>query len=267
MERKNICLIILVVVLSLLVAVLGGYIVYDKIFDAIKDVNNDNKDDTTLENNKDGNDDDDEIDLHGISLNKTFIIDEYDFVGDKANAKVYNEEIKINDKDDKIVNHSVTYSSKSLKVDDKTIVELEEGAYYLYQVSFYDDIIITSQSFSLGHWFNIYDYDGNVIKEINLFRDNENRLFHAYLRYSDDEIFNVSNSGVISFVGTKHVQGVAGTYLTDNGNEINILYDKYDIDDDSVVKGIFEISYLGNNNFSDIKCVKTIETFKEFKSR
>lgn len=240
MEKKNTGLIVLVVVLCLLVVGLGGYIVYDKMLDkSVNDTNNKDKNDNIIDKNV------------ATKLNETIVID-------INSDKTYNKDVD---------NHSVTYSSKSLKVDDKTIVELEEGAYYLYQVSFYDDIIITSQSFSLGHWFDIYDYDGNVIKEINLFRDNENRLFHAYLRYSDDEIFNVSNSGVISFVGTKHVQGDAGTYLTDNGNEINILYDKYDIDDDSVVEGIFEISYLGNNNFSDIKCVKTIETFKEFKSR
>lgn len=242
MEKKNTGLIVLIVVLCLLVVGLGGYIVYDKMLDKnINDSDNKGKNDNIIDKNGKN-----EV----AKINETIVVD-------INNDKTYNKDIN---------NHNVYVDERTLKIDNKVFCELDD-INYLYQVSFYDDIIITSQSFSLGHWFDIYDYDGNVIKEINLFRDNENRLFHAYLRYSDDEIFNVSNSGVISFVGTKHVQGDAGTYLTDNGNEINILYDKYDIDDDSVVEGIFEISYLGNNNFSDIKCVKTIETFKEFKSR
>lgn len=234
MEKKSNGLIVLVVILSLLVIALIGYIVYDKILN--KSINDTN----TTNNNKD----------IVTKLNETIVVD-------SDSDKTYNKNVD---------NHSVTYSSKFLKVDDKTIVELEDGAYYLWQISFYDDIIITSQSFSLRYQIDIYDYDGNVIKEINLFKDNDNRMFYAYLRYSDDEIFNVSDAGVISFVGTKHGQGAAGTYLTDSGNDINILFDEYDIEDDSVVKGVFEVSYLGNNSFSDIKCVKTLETFKEFRN-
>ena len=241
MEKKNTGLIVLVVVLGLLVVGLGGYIIYDKILDkSINDTNNKDKNDNIIDKNV------------ATKLNETIVVD-------TNSDKTYNKDVN---------NQSVTYSSKSLKVDDKTIVELEEGAYYLWQVTFYDDIIITSQSFSSGHWFDIYDYDGNVIKKIDLFRDNNNRLFKAYLRYSDNEIFNVSNSGVISFVGTKHVQGGAGDYLTDDGKWINILYGNDDIsniDGNSIVKGIFKFSYLGNYTFSDIEYVKTLETFDEFK--
>ncbi len=248
MEKKNTGLIVLVIVLSLLVIVLSGYIIYDKVLN-----NNVNENNYGLEINKD--------ELYIV--NKTFVIDEKDL----DNDKVYNEEIKSRDKNDnnKIVNRSVTFSSKFLKVDNKSIVELEDGAYYLWQISFYEDIIITSQSYSLGYEIDIYDYDGNVIKKIKLFKDNNNRMFYAYLRYSDNEIFNVSDDGDIYFVGTKHGQGAAGTYLTDSGNDINILFDEYDIEDDSVVEGVFEVSYLGNNSFSDIKCVKTLQTFREFR--
>ena len=241
-NNKKSVLIVLVVILSLLVVGLSGYIIYDKVL----------------------SNEDEETDFHDIPLNKTFVIEDRDSI----NGKVYNGKLNNVDDNGKVVTHSFSFNSKYLKVDDKTIVELEEGAYYLWQVTFYDDIIITSQSFSSGHWFAIYDYDGNVIKKIDLFRDNNNRLFKAYLRYSDNEIFNVSNSGVISFVGTKHVQGGAGDYLTDDGKWINILYGNDDIsniDGNSIVKGIFKFSYLGNYTFSDIEYVKTLETFDEFK--
>ncbi len=128
-EKKNTGLIVLVIVLSLLVIVLSGYIIYDKV----------------LSNNVNENNNNDELYI----VNKTFVIDEKDL----DNDKVYNEEIKSRDKNDnnKIVNRSVTFSSKFLKVDNNSIVELEDGAYYLWQISFYEYIIITSQSYNCGY--------------------------------------------------------------------------------------------------------------------
>ena len=113
--------------------------------------------------------------------------------------------------------------------------------------------------------FVIYDYNGNVVKKIEKFKDDENRLFYTYLRYSDDNVFDVSSEGKISFVGTKHLQGAAGTYLTDDDKVINLLVDDNNIADSDIVSGIFEFSYLGNNNFSDIKFVDSRSTVKDLK--
>ena len=105
---------------------------------------------------------------------------------------------------------------------------------------------------------NYFEYKELKSKEKN------NRLFNVYLRYSDTEIFNVSSDGKVLFVGTKHLQGGAGTYLTDDGKTINVLEDNT-IADDSIVSGIFEFSYLGNNTFSDIKYVSTKMVVKDLK--
>ena len=239
MEKKNTGLIVLVVILSLLVVGLGGYIVYDKVLDKEdSNINNDVKDNNNIQNNTDNN---------VSKINDTTVIDE-------NSSETFNK--NIND-------HNVYIDKSTLRVDNKDIIKLD-GPSYLYQVTFYNDIIITYQSFSLSGTLIIYDYNGNVIKKIDEFKDENNRLFNVYLRYSDTEIFNVSSDGKVLFVGTKHLQGGAGAYLTDDGKNINVLEDNT-IADDSIVSGIFEFSYLGNNTFSDIKYVSTKMVVKDLK--
>lgn len=113
----------------------------------------------------------------------------------------------------------------------------------------------------------IYDLEGNIIKEITEFVDENNKLFNIYLWYDTNNslAFNVSNDGKIEIVGTKHLQGVANTYMLDNGIEID-LCSTNNISDDEIVKGIFEFSYLGGKQFSDIKYNSTTTTVKEIKS-
>lgn len=64
MEKKNTGLIVLVVVLCLLVAGLGGYIVYDKMLDkSVNDTNNKDKNDNIIDKNV------------ATKLNETIVID------------------------------------------------------------------------------------------------------------------------------------------------------------------------------------------------
>ena len=230
MEKKNTGLIVLVIVLCLLVVGLGGYIVYDKMLD------------------KNINDSDNKGKNEVAKINETIVVD-------INNDKTYNKDIN---------NHNVYVDERTLKIDNKVFCELDD-INYLYQVSFYDDVIITYQSVGTSGSFVIYDYNGNTVKKIEKFKDDENRLFYTYLRYSDDNVFDVSSEGKISFVGTKHLQGAAGTYLTDDDKVINLLVDDNNIADSDIVSGIFEFSYLGNNNFSDIKFVDSRSTVKDLK--
>ena len=240
MEKKNTGLIVLVIVLCLLVVGLGGYIVYDKMLDKnINDSDNKGKNDNIIDKNGKN-----EV----AKINETIVVD-------INNDKTYNKDIN---------NHNVYVDERTLKIDNKVFCELDD-INYLYQVSFYDDVIITYQSIGTSDSLYIYYYNGNAVKKIYKFKDNEIRLFYTYLRYSDDNVFDVSSEGKISFVGTKHLQGAAGTYLTDDDKVINLLVDDNNIADSDIVSGIFEFSYLGNNNFSDIKFVDSRSTVKDLK--
>lgn len=157
-------------------------------------------------------------------------------------------------------------SSNEIKLDNTQILKFGEGPYSLKQVSIYNDIIITLQTESLGSNIIIYDFSGKVIKTIGLFNDEQGRVFWAYLRYSDTEYFNISDDGIISFLGTKHLQGVANTYIADSGDTIDLCTQGENINENEIVSGIFKIAYLGKNSFSDINYVSTKTTIKDIKS-
>ncbi len=237
MEKKNKGLIVLVIILTVLVLCLGGYIVYDKLLGTD---NNDNANDVT-----------DSSDV----INETVVFN-------AGENKKYNKNVG---------NHIVNADDRTLIVDNNILFKLED-INFLHQVTFYKDIIITFQSVGTSGMILIYDYDGNIIKSIDKFKDNYERLFYTSSRYSNTEYFNVSSDGKILFVGSKHLQLAAGTYLTDNDTEINLLggdedinslYKENNIDDNSIVSGIFEFSYLGNYSFGDIKYVSTNSTIKD----
>lgn len=152
-----------------------------------------------------------------------------------------------------------------IKLGDTSILKFEEGPYSLDQVSVYDDVIITFQGASLSSFIVIYDFNGNELKLIKIFNDEKGRTFYAYKSYSDNKVFNVSDDGIISFVGSKHVQGAVNTYLTDGG-EIDLCTQGEDISDDEIVSGIFKFQYLDDYSFSEIKYVSTKEVVKDIKN-
>ena len=157
MEKKNTGLIVLVVVLSLLVVGLGGYIVYDKMLDKnINDSDNKGKNDNIIDKN-----DKNEV----AKINETIVVD-------INNDKTYNKDIN---------NHNVYVDERTLKIDNKVFCELND-INYLYQVSFYDDVIITYQSVGTSGSFVIYDYNGNAVKKIEKL---ESYLSEGLPRYQD----------------------------------------------------------------------------------
>lgn len=156
-------------------------------------------------------------------------------------------------------------SSSEVKLDETSILKFDEGAFHLSQVTIYDDIIITVQGFSLGNSMIIYDFNGNKIKTINKFNDNNGRLFAVSPKFSDNKSFNISDEGIISFIGTKHTQGVANTYITDSGNTIDLCTQGDSILDNDIVSGIFKFKYLNNYEFSSIEYVSTEEIVKDIK--
>lgn len=188
-----------------------------------------------------------------IYNNLTIVLD------DNPNSnKVYTETIMAHNK-----NEVLSVSSSEIKLGNKQILKLEPSPISIRQVSVYNDIIITLQ---INSSIIIYDFYGNEIKKIGLFSDEQGRTFVSYPGYNLEKSFDLSSDGVISFVGTKHTQGIANTYINDNGNQIDLCTQGENIDDNEIVSGIFQISYLGNNNFSDIKYVSTKSIIKDIKN-
>ena len=248
MEKKNNKgVVILVSILIILVLGLGCYIIYDKVITNMTGNNESNN--VNINDSQNGNT------SYSVKNNVTILTD----------ININNECVNgcseiINTKDGKQI--TVIASEKKLNIGDNEIVSFGNDSIFLYQTTILDDIVITLQNSQIV----IYNLDGKKIKIIGLFTDREGRLFHTYSRYSDDIDILVSDDGKISFVGTKHFQGVANTYMNDYGDTIDICKDGYNISDDEIVSGIFEFSYLGNENFTDIKYVKTKITFADLKN-
>lgn len=162
--------------------------------------------------------------------------------------------------------YNIYASEKQLKLNNQEIIKYDENSTdSILQVTNYQDIIIVLERHSLSVNLKIYDKTGIQIKEIGTFTDEQARLFNTYLRYNDTEDFHVDEDGTIYILGTKHIQGVANTYLTDAGDTIDLCTQGQEIQDDEIVSGIFKFSYLGNSNFSDIKYFSTNSTIKDIK--
>ena len=168
-------------------------------------------------------------------------------------------------------------SNQEIKLDDTTIYKVAEGENLtsMQQLNVYNDIIVLFEGASLGANMYIYNIEGKKIKTITRFIDNNGNLFTIYPKYSEHEIFNIAKDGTISFVGTKHVQGVGGTYITNSGDEINLCSGSHsennteytdEYKDDDIVSGIFKMNYLGNYKFSDISYVSTKTTINDIRN-
>lgn len=155
--------------------------------------------------------------------------------------------------------------SSSIKLNDQEIFKLEEGPNTLIQVSVYNDIIITLKSESLSVLMEIYDFSGNIIKTFSRIVDEKGRVFNVYPGYSTAEEFNISTDGVINFVGTKHLQGAANSYIDNTGSTIDLCDQASNIDDDEIVSGLFSFKYLGNYSFSSVNYVSTKSVVKDIK--
>ncbi len=230
---------VIIFVLVILVIGLGGYIVFNKSAKLNNNDNNDNNDDN----------------MANVVANNVTIVTSTCNDGCTKNIKDENEE-----------DVSLYVTTKELRLGDKAIISLEEdSANHLDQVSIYNDIIIAMEGFSLKSHLTFYDLKGNKLKTIAMFNDEEGRIFTAYPRYSEEELFHVDNDGKITFVGTKHPQGQTNSYIDDNGSVID-LCDVKNVSDNDIVSGLFTLSYLGKGQFSDISYVSTKSTVKDIKA-
>ncbi len=237
LAMKNNNTIIIITILSVIIIALGGYIIYDKFQVPDNKDNTDNSGSTQTINNIQI---DPEADECKNGCQKTLTINGQE--------------------------ETIYASEKELKLGNKTIINFDEGeASFINQVNVYNDIIITMDGFSLGRAIHIYDLNGNLIKTINDFKDEQGRLFTSYPGYSNSDCFSISDDGKIEFLGTKHTQGAANTYILDSGDVVD-LCSQPSIKDDDIVSGIFEITYLGNYQFSDIKYLRTKKTVKDIKN-
>ena len=158
-------------------------------------------------------------------------------------------------------------SQFEVKLDDKVIYKAAEGPISLLQVSVYNDIVIFFETEGLGANMYIYDIDGNEIKTITRFIDKDGNQYQIYPRYSQNEIFNISEDGTISFAGTKHIQGgSASSYITNLGETIDLCESGNEYKDNEIVSAIFKMKYLGNYKFDDISYVSTKTTIKDIRN-
>ena len=241
-KSKKIIVVILIIVIIILVALV---ILFASNVTNLKNYNNFDNENNIIENQ--------EINQNVITNNLTLLADECVNGCSKT----------INNKNGDSI---LFINSNEIKLDNKEILKFKEGAYSLLQVNVYNDIIITLQTFSLSSSMIIYDFSGNIIKEIGLFYDSQGRMFSVYPNYKQDKHFNVSDDGIISFTGTKHIQGSANTYIDNGGNTIDLCTQGENINNDEIISGIFKMAYLETNSFSEISHVSTKTTVKDIKS-
>ena len=158
-------------------------------------------------------------------------------------------------------------SQSEVKLDDKVIYKAAEGPISLLQVSVYNDVMIFFETESLISKMYIYDLDGTEVKTISRFIDKDGNQYQIYPSYSQNEIFNISDDGTISFAGTKHIQGgLASSYITNLGETIDLCENGNEYKDDEIVSAIFKMKYLGNYKFDDISYVSTKTTIKDIRN-
>ena len=105
------------------------------------------------------------------------------------------------------------------------------------------------------------------VKTISRFIDKDGNQYQIYPSYSQNEIFNISDDGTISFAGTKHIQGgLASSYITNLGETIDLCENGNEYKDDEIVSAIFKMKYLGNYKFDDISYVSTKTTIKDIRN-
>ena len=162
----------------------------------------------------------------------------------------------------------ILYVSQSeVKLGDKVVYKAVEGPISLLQVSVYNDIMIFFETESLISKMYIYDLDGTEVKTISRFIDKDGNQYQIYPSYSQNEIFNISDDGTISFAGTKHIQGgLASSYITNLGETIDLCENGNEYKDDEIVSAIFKMKYLGNYKFDDISYVSTKTTIKDIRN-
>lgn len=153
---------------------------------------------------------------------------------------------------------------KNIKLNDKNIhkFEVDDDISNIVQVSVYDDIIIAMVDYSLNQSMLIYDFEGGLLKEINLFIDEVSRIFSISSKYSNDKYFAVNEFGNISILGTK-IKSDTNKYLVDTGYEIDLCSNDNELADEEIASGIFEFSYLGNGIFSEIIYSSVKEVVKD----
>ena len=162
----------------------------------------------------------------------------------------------------------ILYVSQSeVKLGDKVVYKAAEGPISLLQVSVYNDVMIFFETESLISKMYIYDINGNEIKTITRFSDKDGNQYQIYPSYSQNEIFNISDDGTISFAGTKHIQGgLVSSYITNLGETIDLCENGNEYKDDEIVSAIFKMKYLGNYKFDDISYVSTKTTIKDIRN-
>ena len=162
----------------------------------------------------------------------------------------------------------ILYVSQSeVKLGDKVVHKAAEGPISLLQVSVYNDVMIFFETESLISKMYIYDLDGTEVKTISRFIDKDGNQYQIYPSYSQNEIFNISDDGTISFAGTKHIQGgLVSSYITNLGETIDLCENGNEYKDDEIVSAIFKMKYLGNYKFDDISYVSTKTTIKDIRN-
>ena len=103
--------------------------------------------------------------------------------------------------------------------------------------------------------------------KLKQYLDLDGNQYQIYPSYSQNEIFNISDDGTISFAGTKHIQGgLSSSYINNLGETIDLCESGNEYKDNDIVSAIFKMKYLGNYKFDDISYVSTKTTIKDIRN-
>ncbi|MBQ7141231.1 MAG: hypothetical protein IJO32_06995 [Bacilli bacterium] len=240
MEKKNTGLIVLVVVLSIAVLGLSGFIVYDKILSNEEEIITKNDNENSDESNK------------NITFNHTTLSVDYlcNFELDKI-CELKHDKILI-----KLENTSDNeYPIFDIKINDKLV--LSEVIYLNDEINIIDNNVIISHSGTDINSSHIYIFDNKGNNTLSLFSGFDTKYPAISLK---SEYLENGNSIDYKIIGNKII--IEGTRLS-HGPSIVIsekeyieLYNNNCLQyENEVVYGKYEIEYLGNNKFSETKNV------------
>lgn len=229
MEKKHTGLKVLVVILTVLVLALGGFIVYDKVLSKNGNTANNQPTDNNIVDKKDNNKNTDTIEVSYNTLND--YQREIDAINNEAiklkkNIKVHIEDIKID-----YTFSSTDFYINTFKINNRNIT-YEVDNLIKNIIKFNDYIAIESFSPPYVELIQFFDMNGNLITSFN----NEEEKFHIS-EFATDRIY-ISNtyflSSYLGIPGNAIIKESISEYCEGNYNAVHLIY-SVSLDENKVV--------------------------------
>lgn len=242
-KKTSKALIVAVIILSLLVVGLGGYLVYDKVLSKPAEKTSSKTDKKTEVK--------EELEQEQITSKKLF------------NSNNNEEQITVKDKTyavtlERIENNPAS-ATNVLKVDGKEIYKGDTMGISHSYIKFWSigDLIAVDHSLTLS----FIDFNGNVVKKVDFWDTESFQMGLAIFTVGDlvslvDDEIMIKASAYDSNGGLR-LKGGAGSISSCSQSEAT----SHNVNNDSVVSGTYKLKYLGNNEFTDITVTEVEETF------